>query len=67
MRIRVDDHNYNQLEGQAINAMFHRVLSQWVGDLLHRPPEARWPEAAPEDDYRNRDWRLLYRGSILDD
>jgi hypothetical protein len=51
----------------AVKAMYRRVLSGWASDLLRQRPAASWPARDPQADFRDRDWRGLYRGSVLDD
>lgn len=61
-----DDRDFLRLvPTQAVQRMYRRVVSGWASDLL-RPPTSR-PTADPLADYRDRDWRRLYRGNILDD
>jgi hypothetical protein len=41
-------------------------LDRWaIGHLLSEEMEARADEAL--NDFANRDWSMLYRGSVLDD
>ena len=47
--------------------MYLRVLANWAGDVLTAKPRAAWPAADPEGDFRDRNWRKLYAGSVLDD
>ena len=47
--------------------MYQQMLAGWAADLLAARPTAQWRETDPADDYRNRNWRLLYAGSVLDD
>ena len=69
-----DDRDFLRLAPtKAVQKMYQRVLSGWASDLLRprnvptvRPAIA--PAAAdPLADYRDRDWRRLYRGNLLDD
>ncbi len=47
--------------------MYHRTMAVWLTDLLQRRGTVSWPSEGPVTDYRDHDWRRLYRGSILDD
>ena len=47
--------------------LYQRTMAGWVCDLLRRQGGAAWPKHDPLADYRDRDWRRLYQGSILDD
>ncbi len=47
--------------------MFHRMLTGWASDVLSPAQPLTWRDADPIADYRNRDWKLLYAGSVLDD
>jgi hypothetical protein len=47
--------------------MYRRVLANWAGDLLRQRPGIAWPADDPEADYRDRDWRKMYAGDVLDD
>lgn len=51
----------------TVRRMYHRMVSHWVSDLLQCPPQVTWTAPDPVDDYRNRDWKQLYAGSVLDD
>jgi hypothetical protein len=35
--------------------------------LLRQRPGIAWPADDPEADYRDRDWRKMYAGDVLDD
>lgn len=56
-----------------VRQAFERTLAGWVGDLLSDRPSLSLvtPEAMADAeelaDYHDRDWRRLYRGSVLDD
>jgi hypothetical protein len=47
--------------------LFQRALANWVGDLLRKRPRIEWPAADPAADFRDRDWKAMYAGSVLDD
>lgn len=47
--------------------LFQRTLAQWAGDLLRHPQPIAWPTPQPANDYRDRNWKNLYAGSVLDD
>ena len=47
--------------------MYQRMLSCWAADLLAGSSAIAWPAPDPAADYRNRNWRALYAGSVLDD
>jgi len=47
--------------------LFQRTLANWTGDLLRRSPRPQWPAQDPAADYRDRNWKSLYAGSVLDD
>ena len=47
--------------------MYQQMLAGWAGDLLAVRSIAQWREPDPADDYRNRNWQLLYTGGVLDD
>jgi hypothetical protein len=51
----------------GLRAMYRRTLANWARDVLSAPPTLAWPGDDPEADYRDRDWRRLYAGSVLDD
>jgi hypothetical protein len=51
----------------AAKAMYRRVLAGWAFDLLARPAPPAWPQRDAQADYRDRNWRGLYGGSVLDD
>lgn len=66
-----DDRDFLRLvPTQAVQKMYRRVVSGWASDLLTAPkirPAIAAAAADPLADYRDRDWRRLYRGSLLDD
>ncbi len=47
--------------------MFRHTVALWAFDVLAKRPAAQWPADDPVEDWRDRDWRRLYTGSILDD
>ena len=47
--------------------MFQRTVACWAQSLLTSRPVPTWHGPDPAADPANRDWRSLYRGSILDD
>ena len=55
------------LSDQRIRRIYQRTLATWTLDVLNQPPKPSWQEPDPIGDYRNRDWRQLYTGNILDD
>ncbi len=52
---------------EAARLAYRRVLANWASDLLVEPRRVEWPAADDDADYRDRDWRRLYDGSVLDD
>lgn len=52
---------------ERATALFQRALALWAHDALEGPTRIDWPDEDPGADYRNRDWRQLYTGSVLDD
>ncbi len=55
------------IRDEVMTAKFQRTLANWAGDLLAHAKPIRWPESQPASDYRNRDWKSLYSGSVMDD
>jgi len=47
--------------------MYRRVLTGWAQDTLASAGEPWWRGLDPLADYRDRDWKKLYAGSVLDD
>ena len=54
------------IANHRMRQMYQRTLTYWASDLLPAP-RPQWPASDPMSDYRNRDWHLLYNGSVLDD
>lgn len=52
---------------ERATALYRRAIALWAQDTLTGPRGIEWPEDEPTADYRNRDWRELYSGSVLDD
>ena len=52
---------------EAARRVYRRTLANWAGDLLNARLCPRWRPTDPTEDYRDRDWRRLYAGSVLDD
>ena len=51
----------------STRAMYRKVMAMWVSDLLGSTRLTVWRGDDPVADYRDRDWRRLYEGSVLDD
>ena len=56
-----------RVSDERATALFQRALALWAHDTLAAPAAIDWPDEDPAADYRNRDWRQLYTGSVLDD
>jgi len=50
-----------------VKLLYRRAIAGWAHALLSPSPRAVWRDPLPQDDYRDRDWRRMYGGSILDD
>ena len=50
-----------------VKLLYRRAIAGWAYELLRQTPRPVWCDPLPQDDYQDRDWRRLYRGSILDD
>lgn len=55
------------LEIEATRQIYCRVLSNWASDLLVGRRLPQWPASDPQADFRDRNWRQFYQGSVLDD
>ncbi|MEE9212031.1 MAG: hypothetical protein V3U29_05200 [Phycisphaeraceae bacterium] len=44
-----------------------RMMATWASVLISTRRGLAWPEKDPLADFRDRNWRRLYAGSILDD
>lgn len=51
----------------AMRRLLGRMLANWTVDLLSTPDPLVWRGPDPQCDPRDRDWRQLYKGSVLDD
>ncbi len=55
------------IQNDNATRLFQRTLAHWAGDLLRHQPTIEWPAPSPDSDYRDRNWRNLYAGNVLDD
>ena len=51
----------------AATQMFQRTLANWAGDLLRQSQMIAWPKTQSVNDFRDRNWKQLYEGSVMDD
>ena len=65
--MRVPRQQVNLVRDDRLTVMYHKALAGWALDLLSLSAPLTWPARDPQADYRDRDWRRLYAGSILDD
>jgi len=47
--------------------LFQRTVANWAADLLRHRPRIQWPQPDPQADFKDRNWKALYAGSVLDD
>ncbi len=59
--------NREVLADDGLREMYLRTLANWASDVLSGGDAVEWAEPDPAADYRNRDWKSLYTGSVLDD
>jgi len=55
------------LAGESSREMYQKALAAWALDVLVTTQPVVWRQPDGFADFRNRDWRQLYAGSILDD
>ena len=65
--MRTDGDEHGSRHHKSLRTMYQQMLAGWTGDLLAVRSIAQWREPDPADDYRNRNWQLLYTGGVLDD
>ena len=65
--MRIPRQELNLVRDDKLRAMYQKALAGWAMDLLTLSAPLTWPARDPVADYRDRDWRRLYTGSILDD
>lgn len=52
---------------EAATQMFQRSLANWAGDLLRQSQIIAWPKPQAANDFRDRNWKKMYEGSVVDD
>jgi len=52
---------------ERVTHLFQRTLALWAGDLLRQSARIEWAAPEPVSDYRDRNWKSLYEGNVVDD
>lgn len=69
MRGTLDDRGLSVVAvDPTVRLLYQRFIAGWAQDTLNGQRRISVANTAvDDDDYRDRDWRKLYRGDVLDD